>query len=198
MLTIYFDGGLSDLAKCSGYLPNSVGSNFKRVHHFLLETWEAIYRQRHGRQFTDIPIVKEQTPHDILEYIVQWIKDFPKAQMKQNTLGKLNEYRKHLSDYVEQCANESLTCTFWAQFVFQDCFTYIALYLVMRSGKWCLRMAAIKSMASLFTAFDWARYQKLVGQHILDTLLFPDEVLHHLCDGDSQLASQEELTILLA
>ena len=114
--------------------------------------------------------------------------------MKQNTLRNLNEmladisekygdYHKHFSDYVQQCANESLTCKFWAQFVFQDCFAYIALYLAKRSGKWCLRMAAIKSMASLFTAFDRARYQKLVGQHILDTLLFPDEVLRHLCDG---------------
>ena len=35
--------GLRDLAKCSGYQPNSVGSNFKRTHHFLLEAWEAIY-----------------------------------------------------------------------------------------------------------------------------------------------------------
>ena len=42
MLKIYFDAGLSDLAKCSGYLPNSVRSNFKRVHHFLLETWKVL------------------------------------------------------------------------------------------------------------------------------------------------------------
>ena len=44
LLKIYFDAGLSDLAKISGYLPNSVGSNFKRIHHFLLEAWESLYR----------------------------------------------------------------------------------------------------------------------------------------------------------
>ena len=35
LLKIYLDAGLRDLAKCSGYQPNSVGSNFKRTHHFL-------------------------------------------------------------------------------------------------------------------------------------------------------------------
>ena len=33
LLKIYFDAGLSDLAKISGYLPNSVGAKFKRIHH---------------------------------------------------------------------------------------------------------------------------------------------------------------------
>ena len=44
LLKIYFDAGLRDLAKASGYQPNSIGSNFTRTHHFLLEVWESIYR----------------------------------------------------------------------------------------------------------------------------------------------------------
>ena len=84
-----------------------------------------------------------------------------------------------MTDY----AKVSETWKFWSQFVFQDCFAYISLYLAMRSGKWNLRMAAIKSMAALFTAFDRAKYQKLVGQHIVDMLTFPDEVLNQLCHG---------------
>ena len=53
----------------------------------------------------------------------------------------------------------------------------------MRSGKWTLRMAAIKSMAALFTAFDRAKYQKLIGQHIFDMITLPDKVLYHLQHG---------------
>ena len=34
LLKIYFDAGLSELAKASGY--QSIGSNFKRTHKFLL------------------------------------------------------------------------------------------------------------------------------------------------------------------
>ncbi len=44
LLKIYFDAGLSDLARSSGYLPRSLGTNFKRTHRFLLESWEALYR----------------------------------------------------------------------------------------------------------------------------------------------------------
>ena len=40
LIKIYFDVGLSDLAKASGYLHRSVGTNFKRTHRFLLESWE--------------------------------------------------------------------------------------------------------------------------------------------------------------
>ena len=43
LLKIYFDAGLHDLAKASGYQPNSIGSNFTRTHYFLLEVWESIY-----------------------------------------------------------------------------------------------------------------------------------------------------------
>ena len=39
LLKIYLDVDLRDLAKASGYQPNSVDSNFKRTHHFLLEAW---------------------------------------------------------------------------------------------------------------------------------------------------------------
>ena len=43
LIKIYFDAGLSDLAKASGDLPRSVGTNFKWTHRFLLESWEALY-----------------------------------------------------------------------------------------------------------------------------------------------------------
>ena len=44
LLKIYQDAGLSDLAKASGYQSNSIGSNFRRTHHFLLETWMSLYQ----------------------------------------------------------------------------------------------------------------------------------------------------------
>ena len=128
----------------------------------------------------------------MLECIAHWIKDFPPSQEQQSTLRNLNEmlaevqdehgdYKESFGMYVENCGRDSETCRFWAQFVFQDCFAY---YLAIRSGKWNLRMTALKLMASLFTAFDRPRYQKLIGQHISDIILhFPDEVLGLLQKG---------------
>ena len=42
------------------------------------------------------------------------------------------------------------------------------LFLSIRSGKWKLRMAAIKSMAANFTAFDHPIYQQLISTHTID------------------------------
>lgn len=53
----------------------------------------------------------------------------------------------------------------------------IGLHLGIRSGDWDLRMASIKQMAPIFTAFDHQNYQKLLGRHIADTLCMPSSVL---------------------
>ena len=67
LIKIYFDGGLCDLAKSSGYNPNSIGSNFKRTHNFLLEAWESMYRH-----FLSLFLTHE-APTDILDYVANWL-----------------------------------------------------------------------------------------------------------------------------
>ena len=44
-------------------------------------------------------------------------------------------------------------------------------------------VASIKSMAALFSAFDRARYQRLISQHLHDLLNFPPEVLSQMVNG---------------
>ena len=115
-----------------------------------------------------------------VEYIAQWIKMFPTSQTQQSTLRNLNEmlvdilekhsdYHQHFNDFMQDQATKSKTWKFWAQFVFQDCFAYISLYLAMRSGTGNVRVASIKSMAALFSAFDRARYQRLISSTFLPT-----------------------------
>lgn len=72
------------------------------------------------------------------------------------------------------------TFKFWGEFVFEDCYAYVSLYLAIRSGNWKLRIAEIKSMSALFTAFDRQKYQKLVPQLIVDLLTIPTDVLSNL------------------
>jgi hypothetical protein len=49
-------------------------------------------------------------------------------------------------------------------------------------------MAAIKSMAALFTAFDRPNYQKLIPQYIVDVLALPYEILSELTEGGFTLS----------
>ena len=51
LVKVYFDAGLGDLAKASGYQPNSIGTNFKRTHKFLLETLGVIVSPFSGTFF---------------------------------------------------------------------------------------------------------------------------------------------------
>ena len=70
---VYFDAGLGDLVKSSGYQPNSIGTtgNLKCTHKFLLETWESLYRH-----FLALFLSSQSLP-DFLQSTAGWLKSFP-------------------------------------------------------------------------------------------------------------------------
>ena len=188
LFKIYYDAGLCDLAIASGYLPKSVRTNFKRAHNFLMEVWEALHRY-----FLSIFVSKQEAPYDLLESTRHWISSFPPSTNQTNAQRNINEMFDDLSerydfqDQFTQFMNTEMekdeTFKFWGEFVFKDCFAYVSLYLAIRSGNWNLRIAGIKSMSALFTAYDRQKYQKLVPQHIVDLLTIPNDVLSHLEQG---------------
>ena len=53
---------------------------------------------------------------------------------------------------------------------------YVGLFLAIRSGDWDLRMACMKKMAPMFTAFNHQIYQKLIARHTADVLCMPPQV----------------------
>ena len=71
---------------------------------------------------------------------------------------KYDNFEQDLRKFINTNTSASKTWQFWAQFVFQDCFAYVTLYLAIHGGKWDLQMAAIKSMAALFNAFERPNY----------------------------------------
>ena len=71
----------------------------------------------------------------------------------------------------------------WSQFVFKDALAYVALYLTIRSGDWDLKMASIKLMAPIFSAYDHSTYSKLIARHISDVLSLPTSILNSFKEG---------------
>jgi len=61
--------------------------------------------------------------------------------------------------------------------VFQDAIAYVSIFLAIQSGDWNLRVASMKSMAALYTAFDHPNYQKLISQHLEDVLTMPAPII---------------------
>lgn len=89
----------------------------------------------------------------------------------------LSEHFEQFKLYVQTLARTDETWRFWVQFVFQDAIAYVSLFLAIRSGDWNLRVASMKSMAALFTAFDHPNYQKLISQHLQDVLTMPAPII---------------------
>ena len=85
----------------------------------------------------------------------------------------LREYFEDFCLFIQKMARTDDTWRFWVQFTFEDVMAYISLFLAVRSGNWDLRVASIKSMAGLFTAFDHQTYQRLISQHLEDILAMP-------------------------
>lgn len=61
--------------------------------------------------------------------------------------------------------------------MFEDAMAYISLFLSIQSGDWDLRVASIKSMAAVFTAFDHLTYQKVISQHLEDIATMPAPII---------------------
>ena len=81
-----------------------------------------------------------------------------------------------LARFMENLSKADSTCNFWIQFVWRDALAYVGLYLAIRGGNWDLRMASLKLMAPVFSAFDHFTYKKLIAQHIADVHSFPSAV----------------------
>ena len=76
----FFEAGLKDLAIASGYPELSIQScsNFQRTHHFLMETWEGLYRYM-LKQFQEYCIALTPPVNvDIQQAAVHTLQEFTK------------------------------------------------------------------------------------------------------------------------
>ena len=106
--------------------------------------------------------LSKEVPADFLEFVSVWIKSFSPSEIQESTPRNLNQmledvsekcqdFQKQFTKFLDKETERNQTFQFWCQFVFKDCFAYIALYLAMRSGNWYLRVAALKQMAALYS-----------------------------------------------
>ena len=168
-MKICYDAGLHELAVASGYPPNSIKncSIFSRTHDFLLEAWQSLYQHFLTVFLQNIFNVKNSTTEhgDLLAHVRQWLQSFPTATTQQQCHWNLQEL---LSDITEKHP------TFLEGFdIFMQSMASrtnlgdsgtICIWRLLGIGLFFwpseqgtgtnLKMASIKRMAALFTAFD--------------------------------------------
>ena len=185
LIKLYYAAGLKEIAKKSGYQGTTLKSieqcsNFKRTHYFLLQVWEALYREMLHAYLNASNNTITKDANCILLSSIQENKP-PEHTMKRiRELVRDSQTNETFKDYIDKTDQ---TWKFWAQFVFRDCLCYFGLYLAVRSSNWELRVASLKQMAPAFSAFDREYYARILPHHLAQIQLYPSVILECLQKG---------------
>ena len=198
LLKIYGEAGLLQLARVTGHRAETLtslaaASHFKRTHHFILQSFEALYRLflRKYLTYLDTNSSIAEAANFIANTLANNlgnITDKVSLQDFHEHLGScfsatLHEFTTGFSSFLDRSCKDQKTCKFWHEYITLTSLIYMSLFIAIRNGDWKLRMASIKYMAAVFTAFDRPIYQKLIPQHLADLLCFPAPVLKYLKKG---------------
>lgn len=148
----YYGSGLESIAQYAGYSDSALAkcANFKRTHIFLLKVWEALYRV----------ILKTYTEKNQKNYLLQEVSKFVSSSIesKESPLelmemvnGIATTDQSHVIYRPKHCDK---TWKFWGDFVFKNCYAYVALFMSIQGSNWDLRVASLKYMLPLFAAFN--------------------------------------------
>ena len=168
LLKPYFDAGLKEMAGAAGYPVSQIQScsQFKRVHYFLLDDATSTNIQAKAMKLL------EETIHQHANFVQSFNEKLSKIT---ELLGSKSSTK--FVQFLEHMSSRDGTWCLWSQFILQDGLAYVGFYLAIRSGDWDLRMACLKKMAAVFTAFDHLTYQRLISQHLADVLCMPPAIL---------------------
>ena len=197
---MYYEAGLKDLAKASGFRAETLtslanASNFKRTHAFLMQVSEVLYRYMFEQYMSHC---SSDGTAPVTEAVLETIRDrLLQCNQKCEEDSALDEYVHATSatesecaaiysgfvSFVSDLASRDDTLKFWHGFLFHDCLAYIGLYLTIRGGMWDLRMASLKEMCPLFTAFDRLNYMKILPQHFAEVMCLPESIKQCFAKG---------------
>ena len=201
LLKIYGDAGLLQIAKVSGHRAETLtslaqASHFKRTHHFILQSFEAIMRvflrlylkNLEGKpEMAQIVSSFRSIVNDLATRLskVKTLSDFETVvqEVDKTFSEKLSTFYGQYTHFIQGICLCQDTTRFWYDYITVNSLAYVALFVAIRNGDWLLRLAAIKLMAAVFHAFDRPIYQRIVPRHLADLLCFPPQVLHHLQKG---------------
>ena len=205
LMKVFWEAGLKDLAKLRHhqmtYQKLQTCSNFKRTHKFFLQTYEAIYMYfidvfLKDRDNTDaagncsfttaqISLVVSSVVTNLeqcAEKDYTNVSDFLDAQKKMQT-NLIPSLISEFNSWCSKMCKNNKTFAFWCQFLDVDMLAYIQLFLSIRSRNWTMRMAAVKTIAKLFHAFDRYNYAKWLPVHLSHMFALPSYILNHFKSG---------------
>ena len=170
LIKIFWDAGLKDIAKVvhrGGLGKVQSCSIFKRTHRLLIQVYEALYLHQLQSFLKQRDGSLTYSNEDILAKITETVNSlssdddthgdgdcFPNIDVfveKQNALKSklIPDLHQEFKNYSCEMSTKFKTFKFWNSFLKRDCFAYIQLWSVIRSGNWNLRLSASTNMTSI-------------------------------------------------
>ena len=190
LMKAYYHAGLKQIAKESGYRAETLASlekcsHFKRTHFFLLQVWESMLTEMLSAFLKSNPQQSElltilQT--NLTEAIHNGVDSHSVLLSAQELISEA-QATDGFKQFLYRQAKIDSTWQLWTNFVFNDCFCYVGLFIAIRTSNWDLRLASLKEMGPLFAAYDRPFYQKILPHHIADIQCYPQDILECLKEG---------------
>ena len=174
-MKVYYHAGLKELAESCGFRSTTLKSlescsNFKRTHCFLVQVWEAIYREMvHINIYHTNPSGLMANVKSILEAGIKESRSPYDLMVQVNTLMQEIDSFANFMQFIYEMGEADSVWNLWVDFVFINCYCYLTLYLAICGSNWKLCLSSLKRMTPLFAAFDCDTYEKLF-QNIWQTL----------------------------
>ena len=133
LIKVYYSCGLKELAKASGFRAETLTShekcsNFKRTHLFLMQVWEALYRE----MLKDVHKTHQETIPPMFDTILSEVQQHLQtktsfSQVQTDIMGKVADapMESHFYKFLDKQSTADDTWCFWKQFVLKDCFAYV-------------------------------------------------------------------------
>ena len=198
LLKVYGEAGLLELAKVAGHRAETLtslaqASHFKRTHHFIIQSFEAMYRfflrtyvatlESSSMTVQNLTSTANTLASSLATIASENDLEDLLTQVNTSFTTSLPEFTAGFTSFMDSLCSSQKTSQFWYEFLTKNALIYMALFIAIRNGDWMLRMAAIKSVAAVFSAFDRPIYQRLIPQHLADLLCYPTAVMQHLQKG---------------
>ena len=74
-------------------------------------------------------------------------------------------------------SDKDINWLFWRQFITMSMLPYLGLYMSIQSEDWNLRLISLKMMASIFHAFDFSNYIKVIPNRLVEIKCLPSPLL---------------------
>ena len=127
LMKVYFYAGLKELAKASGYRGSTLSSletnrNFKRTHNFLLQVWEALYREMLRAYCTTSVATNISDVLTAARCILSTSisENHSPQQVMKRIRGLIEDTSVHTNfmQFLEQQSESDETWKFWVRFVY--------------------------------------------------------------------------------